>query len=483
MKQKLILMALLFMFGKGVFAALTPHNMTNFPKIDPINYDEITCMVKSGTKIYAGTRYNGVQVFNGSSWNSFNSGLPIWHPSTPSNYKTIKHILLNGNYVYVAVEGSTATTSGVFRSLTTTQAWTQRSTLLPKDPTNTFYDITCLATTSWGILAGTSTGKVRFLSSTSGTWASIDANLENTVNSGGFPNTPINSITLFNNGSYTVNPNYQLAIGTKSGVYIRSTDFPVFAPLGTPGNWGSYTTVQSFFLPCYKLVAIGGTASNSYSLLGIGGDIVLGPSTIYLKSIIRFNYSTNFWDVNTSILYPAKNNDEVLLDTNKTNVVLSKNLTTSSTPEYIKSTSSLQGLSCTYGAALSSSPEKPSFMSIENASTVYVALPNKGLYTSTFASFKKEGGNEGVLNFEDMSKNVVTCYPNPVSNFLNVSLLGEDSFTNFEIVDIKGHVVKEAQLEKATTLNIDLQSMVKGIYFLRLVLSNGEIKIQRIVKD
>ncbi len=70
-----------------------------------------------------------------------------------------------------------------------------------------------------------------------------------------------------------------------------------------------------------------------------------------------------------------------------------------------------------------------------------------------------------------------------VSNFLNVSLLGEDSFANFEIVDIKGHVVKEAQLEKATTINIDLQSMVKGIYFLRLVLSNGEIKIQRIVKD
>ncbi|MES2588346.1 MAG: T9SS type A sorting domain-containing protein [Bacteroidota bacterium] len=82
------------------------------------------------------------------------------------------------------------------------------------------------------------------------------------------------------------------------------------------------------------------------------------------------------------------------------------------------------------------------------------------------------------LSLNTILDNPIKIYPNPTTNFINI----EESlkFESFELIDIKGQIVRK---EKLNSSKIDVSNLQNGIYFLNLYTNNKTIVRSKIIKE
>jgi hypothetical protein len=79
------------------------------------------------------------------------------------------------------------------------------------------------------------------------------------------------------------------------------------------------------------------------------------------------------------------------------------------------------------------------------------------------------------LNLEDG-----LAYPNPASDVLNIQNI--DNAKNIEIFDITGKVVLQQKVSKTLSTELNISQLRKGTYFLRVISSDNQSRVQRFIK-
>jgi hypothetical protein len=100
-------------------------------------------------------------------------------------------------------------------------------------------------------------------------------------------------------------------------------------------------------------------------------------------------------------------------------------------------------------------------------------------YTASIAENSSQVLSESVLPS-------VTCFPNPATDVLNVSISGNTGSQNSQllVINSKGQVIMPVQMTSNNeTLALNVTSLAPGIYFLQLSLQNGRSVSKRFVKQ
>ncbi len=74
----------------------------------------------------------------------------------------------------------------------------------------------------------------------------------------------------------------------------------------------------------------------------------------------------------------------------------------------------------------------------------------------------------------------INIFPNPVKDILTIELFGND-VERLSITSLDGKQIKEVQAT-SSTLQLDVKSLVEGMYFVHLTFTNGEVKTHKFVK-
>lgn len=98
---------------------------------------------------------------------------------------------------------------------------------------------------------------------------------------------------------------------------------------------------------------------------------------------------------------------------------------------------------------------------------------------------KEMSSNAEQLWDEELAKmdaaSTLELFPNPVINELSLKLSADIS--RIQLVDITGKIVQEAPTNNTTQLSVDVSRLAAGIYFVKAMGSNGELKTtERFVK-
>lgn len=83
-----------------------------------------------------------------------------------------------------------------------------------------------------------------------------------------------------------------------------------------------------------------------------------------------------------------------------------------------------------------------------------------------------------MANYEVENKGEVTIYPNPVKDVLYFKT--QQKIESIELYDIVGQKIKEFD---AQSLSIDLKTEPKGIYVVKIKLTNGQTEIKKVIKQ
>lgn len=76
----------------------------------------------------------------------------------------------------------------------------------------------------------------------------------------------------------------------------------------------------------------------------------------------------------------------------------------------------------------------------------------------------------------------INVFPNPATNFLTIALDGEYQDAELNFYDQAGHLLLKKYLNGART-EVSLESFTSGIYFLKVISENKELKTFKIVKN
>jgi hypothetical protein len=76
----------------------------------------------------------------------------------------------------------------------------------------------------------------------------------------------------------------------------------------------------------------------------------------------------------------------------------------------------------------------------------------------------------------------INVYPNPATNVLNIELSNSTNFASFELTEITGKVILHGQLNNSLN-SIDINQYCKGIYFLKVKISEQEIVTKKIINS
>jgi len=110
------------------------------------------------------------------------------------------------------------------------------------------------------------------------------------------------------------------------------------------------------------------------------------------------------------------------------------------------------------------------------ARTLNIAANQGGKFKVTY-----EAVHSSETAVETVENTRVKMYPNPAIGIVNIE--GLENATELTIVDLTGKVLIKEQITGRTTLNIDIQNLNPGIYFV-IIHQNSELKvIRKIVKQ
>ena len=82
---------------------------------------------------------------------------------------------------------------------------------------------------------------------------------------------------------------------------------------------------------------------------------------------------------------------------------------------------------------------------------------------------------------EDVAQSSVIIYPNPTSNLLNIK--SDTPIYSFELYDALGKLIQNKTEMFSTENTVDVSSLTRGIYFVRLHTTNGVVEHKVIVDN
>ena len=78
-------------------------------------------------------------------------------------------------------------------------------------------------------------------------------------------------------------------------------------------------------------------------------------------------------------------------------------------------------------------------------------------------------------------KNAISIAPNPMQDFLNINIENPAIEANINLIDVTGKTVSTQKTQYNTTINLNTEKLLSGIYFVEYRTANG-IQIEKIVK-
>ena len=88
-------------------------------------------------------------------------------------------------------------------------------------------------------------------------------------------------------------------------------------------------------------------------------------------------------------------------------------------------------------------------------------------------NFKVEGNCEIPTGIKKQNKTEeFKLYPNPAMDILNIEL-GKTENGNIEIIDLMGRIISKESISNTNFKQMNVSGLSKGIYFIRLQLSQG----------
>ena len=88
---------------------------------------------------------------------------------------------------------------------------------------------------------------------------------------------------------------------------------------------------------------------------------------------------------------------------------------------------------------------------------------------------------EGILSKKINLENLISLYPNPISNVVNFNFANDIANLNVTIYNVLGGVIFESKILKSNP-KADISSLAKGLYFLQIKYDN-EFKTFKILKN
>ena len=80
------------------------------------------------------------------------------------------------------------------------------------------------------------------------------------------------------------------------------------------------------------------------------------------------------------------------------------------------------------------------------------------------------------------SKKLLTVYPNPVQNTLNINLTGYEGVSSISLVDVNGRQVA-SQRSAQVNSKMDISKLAKGVYLIKVITAGGEVLNAKVVKQ
>ncbi|MEP7142677.1 MAG: reprolysin-like metallopeptidase [Ferruginibacter sp.] len=80
------------------------------------------------------------------------------------------------------------------------------------------------------------------------------------------------------------------------------------------------------------------------------------------------------------------------------------------------------------------------------------------------------------------SKKLLTVYPNPAKDKLNINLTGYSGISEMRLYDVKGRQMSSQRTGQINSV-MDISTLASGVYFMKVVTANGESLNQKIIKQ
>ena len=120
---------------------------------------------------------------------------------------------------------------------------------------------------------------------------------------------------------------------------------------------------------------------------------------------------------------------------------------------------------------------------VENASGVYtIQVTHKGTLSGGSQNYSLivSGFDQANLSNNNLSKEKIAVYPNPVGDVLFVTS-DSNQFSRYELYDIQGRLIRKENVSNLNSFEIETASLTKGLYMLNLTSENGSFT-QKVVK-
>lgn len=190
------------------------------------------------------------------------------------------------------------------------------------------------------------------------------------------------------------------------------------------------------------------TNSNTYT------DVLWGGAVSGCDSIITINLTVNTGTVDTSI-------------TVSNNILISNQLG-----------ATWQWIDCATNQPIPGATNRSFNPGTQNGSYAVVITTNIGCvdtsacYPETFTS---------ISTIDEQTNFAI--YPNPTTGFLTVDLGKVYAHTNIELINTTGQVLLQKQYRQKEQLNLNVESILSGIYFIKISTNEGVQGILKVVKS
>jgi len=114
---------------------------------------------------------------------------------------------------------------------------------------------------------------------------------------------------------------------------------------------------------------------------------------------------------------------------------------------------------------------------IPNTASIYFDF-NPPIITNTFnTEFVQQ------LGIDEFENNSFVFYPNPVSDWLTISVRGNATIAGVTVYDVLGKMVFAQQASNLSTQTIDLSAVSKGIYLIEVTTDTNHKVIKKLIVD
>lgn len=88
---------------------------------------------------------------------------------------------------------------------------------------------------------------------------------------------------------------------------------------------------------------------------------------------------------------------------------------------------------------------------------------------------------QGTMGVDDITKtDNISIYPNPVKDILHI--VQKDSISKVEIYDLSGKLIQQSNTN-SNAVEVNVQTLVKGVYLLKVISNNGKTQTTKLVKN